>query len=225
MKMIGRTIGVAVLGIGLAVGPALAQQGGQGGQRGQSRGMGMRGSGPKVEQSISMMLAKQEELGLTQEQVAELEGIRAQFQEASAPLREEQEAFSQKRRAGDVTPNEAEAARADWSERSQAALAPFRERVHGVLTEQQQGQMQELMRSNSRRGESGRGARGQGSGQRGGQGDGAAMGNAYAEGYRAGMRQSRGMGGERSEARKGSQERRSRRGTAKPDSIGTGNPS
>ena len=231
MNINGRAIGISLLAVGLAFASADAQQGQR---RGPPDGMGRGTRGIRVEQSVATMLSKRDELGLTDEQVADLEALRAEIQAASAPIRDEQRAFAEQVRAGDVSPNEADTRRRELAERTAAAMEPFPDRVHSLLTEAQQTQMQGLMRSTMGRGQ-GRGGDGQGQGMRRGgastmesgahkgsrQGRAAradrrsgSMGNAYSDGYRAGLRQGREM---RHQGRRGR--------PTPPDSTGVGGPS
>lgn len=158
------------LGLTLAAVPVAAQQG--------PRGRGVRGSGPgdggpRMERNIELALGRAEELGLDENQVAELRALREELSGVRGELAEEGRGVQQRmldraREARDANRQEMTALR----ERHREALQPFPGRYDALLNEAQRNQVGTWMRQEARRGRRGgapavRGRR-PGAGMRGG---------------------------------------------------------
>jgi hypothetical protein len=167
----------------------------------------------RMTESVAVILENREALDLTAQQVSELEAIQAEIKSASETLSVEMEAFRQQMRSDEVSREEAREVRTQWQRRGQELMAPYQERIHDLLTEEQQTRLEPIMREQMRRGRRGGGPGGSG-------GPGAAMGRAYQDGFRAGLRaarQGRGGMGHRSHGL------RHRSRTTVPDTSGVSN--
>jgi len=132
MKKMTKKSGGLVVGLAVAVGlmatPLQAQQ-----------GFGVRGqrAGPNMGRSLEVALDQQEQLGLTEDQVAQLQGLKAVIDEDVAVLGEEMRGLRESIRAGDVERDEGvrqmEALRGELI----TASAPLRGRVQEILTVEQ----------------------------------------------------------------------------------------
>ena len=176
-------IGLAlVVAVGASVAPIQAQ-----------RGMGSRGqAGPHAGRSLELALEHQEQIGLSSEQAAQLQELKALANGTVLPLAEEIKVLRDQIQAGEV----------EWSEgfRQMEALrgelitaaAPMRGRVQEILTVAQHNQLQGLVRQD-------RPAAGRGRAAQGGQG----RGRGFVQGQpgrvgvgvaRGGMMRGRGQG-------------------------------
>jgi len=131
--------GALVVALGVAVMPLQAQRGQ--GFRGQ--GVGGQG-GPNIGHSLELALDHQEQLELTEDQVAQLLGLKAIIDEDVAGLGEEMKALRESIRTGEVEREEGvrqmEALRGELI----TASAPLRGRVQEILTVKQHNQLQPL---------------------------------------------------------------------------------
>ncbi len=131
--------GALVVALGVAVMPVQAQRGQ--GFRGQ--GFGGQG-GPNFGHSLELALDHQEKLGLTEDQVAQLQGLKATIDGDVAGLGEEMKGLRESIRAGEVERDEGvrqmEALRGELI----TASAPLRGRVQEILTVEQHNQLQPL---------------------------------------------------------------------------------
>lgn len=165
----------------------------------------------RMGESVEVILQNREALELTDAQVSELETIQAELGVASEPFLAEMQEFRKAMQAGEITQEEARESRSEWQRRGSELMKPFQDRIHGVLTEEQHTRLEPLMQEQMRQGRRGGGPRGPG----------AALGQAYQDGYRAGLRATRGgrgQGGQRSLGL----HRRGR--TAAPDTSGVSSP-
>jgi len=145
-----RTGILMALGLTLAAVPLAAQQG--------PRGRGFRGNGagdgaPRLERNIELALGRAEELGLDENQIAELRALRDELSGVRGELAEEGRGVRQRmvdrtREARDATRQEMTALR----ERHQEALQPFPGRWDALLNEAQRNQVGTWMRQEARRG-------------------------------------------------------------------------
>jgi len=162
----GLILAVAVA-VGLASSPIQAQMGagtrgpgarvGQG-QMGQQNGASnfRRGGGPNMGGSLEALLEKREELGLTGDQMRDLEGLKATMDGEVAPLVEGMKALQEKIRAGEVERGEGFRQMQALRGELLTASAPLQGRVQEILTVEQhkilQGEMRELRMSEGRGG-------------------------------------------------------------------------
>ncbi len=116
-------------------------------QRGQGfRGRGVGGQGgPNLGHSLELALDHQEQLDLTEDQVAQLQGLKATIDGDVAGLGEEMKALRESIRAGEVEREEGvrqmEALRGELI----TASAPLRGRVQEILTVKQHNQLQPVV--------------------------------------------------------------------------------
>jgi hypothetical protein len=135
--------GALVLALGVAVLPLHAQRG-----KGP-RGQGIRGQGgPNIGQSLDLALENREALGLTQDQVGQLEELKAIMERDVLGLAEEMKTLRDSIRAGDLDRNDGfrqlEALRGEFI----TASAPLRGRVQEILTVEQHNQLRSSVRQN-----------------------------------------------------------------------------
>jgi hypothetical protein len=135
--------GYAFLGLAfvsaVAVAPVEAQQG-----RG-FRGQGLRGQGgPNMGHSVALALENQEALGLTGDQVAELQELKAVMDGDVANLTAEIKALREQVRAGEVARDEGARQLQALTGELQTASAPLRGRVQEILTVDQHRKLQPL---------------------------------------------------------------------------------
>lgn len=146
------------------------------GQRGQGiRGPGARGAGgPFFGQSVDVALENQEALGLSQEQVQELTGLKGVLDGEMATLVGDMKALQEGIRNGDVDRDEGSRQLTAMRGELMTASAPLQGRIQEVLTVEQHNKLQPLVQEGrpayGRSG--GQGARGGVAfqGQRGGRG-------------------------------------------------------
>ncbi len=139
-----KTRGVLGLMVAVAVGasasPLLAQ-----------RGPGPRGQGgPNMGRSVDVVLEHQEALGLTEQQISQLQQLKADVETDVAPLAEEMQALRAQIRDGTIDRTEGfrqmEALRGEMI----TAAAPLRGRVQEILTVEQHNELRALMRQGRR---------------------------------------------------------------------------
>jgi hypothetical protein len=164
-KRMGMTVAFA-LAATLVASPVQAQ-----------RGLGMvRSGGPNLGRSLEIALEHQEELGLTGDQLAQLQEMKAIIDQDLNPLSEEIKALREGVRAGDVDRSEGIRQLQELQGQFLSLSAPLRGRVAEILTVEQHNRLQPLVwqtrpgRAGARafQGRMGRG--GFGPGMRGGRG-------------------------------------------------------
>ena len=118
------------------------------GQRGQgARGPGARGAGgPFFGQSVDVALENQEALGLDQEQVQELTGLKGVLDGEVATLVGEMKALHEGIRSGDVDRDEGMRELTALRGEFITASAPLQGRIQEVLTVEQHNKLQPLVR-------------------------------------------------------------------------------
>lgn len=143
MRRMGRYCGILAAAMALFFGPAQAQQG----RGGPGRGAGT-AAGPRVGQSLEMALAHQEELGLTGDQVAQLEELKGVVDGDVMRLADEMKALREGIRSGDI--ERAEGLRQMEALRGEliTAAAPLRGRVQEIFTVEQHRQLQGFLQAN-----------------------------------------------------------------------------
>jgi Spy/CpxP family protein refolding chaperone len=150
MTVMGATLLVATA---MAAGPLDAQ-----------RGPGIRGGGgPNMGRSLELVLERQEELALSQDQVTQLQELKASVDGDVAPVMEEMAALRARIRGGEMDRDDGlrqmEALRGELITNS----APMQGRVQQILTVEQHQKLQPLVRQSQRPGVGRAGAvRGQG---------------------------------------------------------------
>jgi hypothetical protein len=190
-----------VAGLAVVVAPVVAQVGTEVRERPAFQGRGMMGGGPaaRVQNPAALVLERRAELGLTSEQVRQIEAIQARVQQENASRIEQlRAAFGDRtdRNFRDLTVEE----RQQLRERMQQ-LQPVRQQlretnraagqeIHALLTAEQQEQLRTLRRDRMREFRSPRGPRGpRGDGEwqnRRGEKRGAAEGRRHYRGMRGG---------------------------------------
>jgi periplasmic protein CpxP/Spy len=147
------------------------------------RAHGGRGQGARMGDPFARLLEQRQQLGLSSQQVAQIEAIRSRLQAQNRPLVEQLQAA--RRQAGLPERGEARGGeRPRLTEEQRQAMRQLRERtqpvaeqlrannrtamreVHGILTEQQRTQLRQLHQQHGGRGHGGRRMRG--GGRRGG---------------------------------------------------------
>ena len=149
--MYWKTLTRAALALALAA-PLAAQPGPRG-----MRGPGMQAPGGG--EGIAHVLQLRQTLELTDDQVTRLESLQADFREQREAHREQAEAFRNRLRDGEVTPNEAREWRESRRESMENTRQAHREMVRQMLTEEQRVKLDEIgqfrrsgMRSGARAG-------------------------------------------------------------------------
>lgn len=133
--------GALILALGLAVVPVEAQRGpGMGGRALLGPG------GPNFGSSLQVALEHQGELGLTQDQVAQLEELKAIIDEDVAGLVEEIKATREGIRNGDIARDEGFREMEALRGKLITASAPLRGRVQEILTVEQHNELRPLVR-------------------------------------------------------------------------------
>jgi len=181
-----------ILAVALGAAPLQAQRGA--GFRGQ-------GGGPHAGQSLDILIENQEDLGLTGDQLARIQEVKAVMDAEVAPLADEIKALREQIRTGEVDRNEGFRQLQALQGQLMTASAPLRGRVQEILTvEQHKRLLATVQQTRPGRGQGsafqGRGGRGMGRGQFRG-----SRGGALSRGYRNGSpgvplhrRDNRGMG-------------------------------
>jgi Spy/CpxP family protein refolding chaperone len=138
LKYVG---GAAVLALCVATTPVE-------GQRGMGfRGVGPRGGGgPFMGQSVEKALENQEELGLSQDQISELQGLKSVLDGDVTPLMEEMKTLREGIQSGDVDRDEGFRRMQALRGELLTASAPIQGRVQEILTVQQHSRLQPLVR-------------------------------------------------------------------------------
>ena len=135
--------GAAVLALCVATTPVEGQ-----------RGAGFRGAGPRVGggpflgQSVEKALEAQEELGLSQDQVRELQGLKAVMDGDVTPLMEEMKTLRESIQNGDVDRDEGFRRMQALTGELLTASSPLQGRVQEILTVEQHNRLQPLVREN-----------------------------------------------------------------------------
>ncbi|MFC1659965.1 hypothetical protein ACFL3S_00685 [Gemmatimonadota bacterium] len=110
------------------------------------RGVGIGGAGgPNLGRSLEIALEHQEELGLTGDQLAQLEEMKGIIDQDLNPLADEIKALRESIRAGDADRGEAFRQLQDLQGRFLSASAPLRGRVEEILTVEQHKTLQPLV--------------------------------------------------------------------------------
>jgi hypothetical protein len=135
MKREFLTLGLA-LAVGFGAAPLQAQRGG--GFRGPA-------AGPRAGRSIEAILENQEALGLTQEQLAEVQDIQKVLEADVLPRAEEIKALRDQIRAGEIDRDEGLRQLQALRGEMMTASAPLRGRVQEILTVEQHSRLQETM--------------------------------------------------------------------------------
>ncbi len=167
-KRSGSVVLALALAVGLGAVPLQAQ-----------RGAGLRGqaAGPNAGRSLDVLLENQESLGLSEDQVAQLQQLKGTVDGEVTPLVEEMKALRERIRAGEMDADEGAREFQALRGRLTTATAPLRGRIQEILTVKQHRDLQAVVRegrpgrgqAGAFQGRGGRGApRGQLRGSRGG---------------------------------------------------------
>ena len=186
------TMGTVLAALLLAA-PAAAQRPGPGSQDGPGRFRGQdRGGALPIERSVGIALERRDSLGLSSEQIEQLEALEAEIREGIAGRRERMQELREGARGDRAAARER---MADFREEEGELREVQRGRLDDVLSQEQSDRLGELMRrSRSRRPEGrGRGARDRGIRQ----GSGGTEMRAYLQGFRDGVRAGARFGGGR----------------------------
>ncbi len=155
MRRIVVTTLTLAAGLSVMTAPAIAQVGEEVRDRPAIGARGMMGGGPgaMVRNPADALLERQETIGLTAEQVQQIEGIKARVEQENAPRLEQLRAAFGDRVARDMTAEE----RSELRQRRQE-LRPLREQlratnraageeIRGILTEAQHERLREIRRA------------------------------------------------------------------------------
>ena len=145
---------------------------------------------------VGLATENRQDLGLSEDQVLELESLLAEFQEVSSQADQAREEAREKRRSGELSREEMRSLRSEESEAFRAVAEGFHQRIQGILTQPQHDQLTGLMIRSSRAAAGGQPA-GRGPGARSKRGGlrGAGPGPGVASAYAAGFRQGRAFQG------------------------------
>lgn len=200
MKMMGRVgwiVVVAGMAVALMAPTGLAGQS-RGGDGPPGRDGGMHGPprGPGLERMVEVATGNREDLGLTEDQVQELQVLLEEFKAVSSQAEQAREEAREKLRSGELSREEMRSLRSEGSEGFRAVAEGFHQRIHGILTQPQQDQLTGIMIRSGRE-EARRSSAGRGSGARPGRRDlrGASAASGFASAYAAGFRQGRAFQG------------------------------
>lgn len=111
--------------------------------------------GAGLERAMNLLEANRSELGLTDEQMAQLEALAADLDVATEGVRRDQAALTAEIQSGAVSPEDARERRRQLAEEGRAAVEPFHERFEAILTEDQHEELRSLMRASMRGGRGG----------------------------------------------------------------------
>lgn len=140
MSRTGRIFAVLVgLAVAAGAGPLAAQRGSPGG------GLGLYGYGPRLGDNVQLALEHQEELGLSEEQVATLRNLQQGIQRDVAPLQTEIDDLRAHIMAGEVSRVDGLLTLEQLLANFQEAAAPYRTGVTTVLTADQHVRLQEIV--------------------------------------------------------------------------------
>lgn len=133
------TTGLVVLAMAGAVSPASSQVG--------PAGVGRRifGVGPRLGENIQLALQNQDRLGLSSDQVGQLQELQAGVERDVMPLEDEIEAIRSSLQAGNVGYAEGQARLQDLLVRYETAAEPYRTGVNDVLTPSQHDTLRWMM--------------------------------------------------------------------------------
>lgn len=138
-KRNGRLMVVMAVAMGMGALPLQAQRGGI------ARGMG---AGPNMGSSLDILLENREEVGLTGDQLGELEALKATLDSNVTPLIEEIRALRDQIRAGETDGNEGYRQLQALRGELLVASAPLQGRIQEILTVEQHRALQLQMRAN-----------------------------------------------------------------------------
>lgn len=124
-------------------GQILSAQQGQGG-----RGLGLFGIGPRLGENVALALEFQDQLGLSQDQVASLQVLQNGIREDLEPLEAEVNGLRAGILAGEVNSGEGLATLQGLVTEYQAVAAPYRTQVDAILTPAQHQTLQGIMWEN-----------------------------------------------------------------------------
>lgn len=105
------------------------------------------GGGPFVGQAVEKALENQQKLGLTRDQVSQLQELKRILDTQVTPLAEEMKTLREKIRSGQVERNEGLREMQALAGRLMEAAAPLRGRMPEILTEAQHRQLREILRA------------------------------------------------------------------------------
>lgn len=153
MRRIVVTTLTLMAGMAVVAAPAVAQAEQETRERPAFRGMMAGGHGAMVRNPAAALLERQDALGLTADQVRQIEAVRARVEQENAPRIEQLRSAFGERRGRDMTRDE----RRQMRERMQE-LRPIREalratnraaseEIRGILTDGQHEQLRELRRA------------------------------------------------------------------------------
>jgi Spy/CpxP family protein refolding chaperone len=169
MRTMGRvvwTVVVAGTALVLMAPAGIAGQsragGGPSGRDGKMRGPPR---GPGLERMVDLATANRADLGLTEDQVQELQFLLREFDEVSSQADLAREEAREKLRSGELDREEMRSLRSEESEALRGLAEGFHHRIQGILTQPQQDQLTGIMIRSGRGGAGGRPA-GRGPGAR-----------------------------------------------------------
>lgn len=132
-----RKSGGLVVALALAVGVGVSPVEGQ-----RGAGFGGRGAGPHAGRSLDVIIENQEALGLTGEQLGQIQELKGVMDSDVAPLAEEIRALRTRIRAGEVERNDGLRELQALQGQMTIAAAPLRGRIQEILTVEQHQQLQ-----------------------------------------------------------------------------------
>jgi hypothetical protein len=178
MRTMGR-VGSIVLMAGTALvlmAPAgiAGQSRSGGGPSGRDGGMRGPPRGPGLERMVDLATENRADLGLTEDQLQELQSLQREFQEVSSQAYQAREEAREKLRSGELSREEMRSLRSEESQAFRGVAEGFHRRIQGILTQPQRDQLTGIMIRSGRGGAGGRpagrgpGARSRRGGSRGG---------------------------------------------------------
>lgn len=130
--------------VGLGTTPLQAQRGA--GLRGQAAGLRGQAAGPNAGRSLDILLENQERLGLSEDQLAQIQQLKVTVDEEVDPLVEQMRVLREKIRSGEVDGNEGARELQALRGRLTTATAPLRGRIQEILTVEQHQNLQAVVR-------------------------------------------------------------------------------
>ena len=197
MGRVGWTVVVAGTAVVLMAPTGMAGQSpAGGGPPGRDGGMHGPPRGPGLERVVEVATGNREDLGLTADQVQELQSLLEEFEAVSAQAEQAREEAREMRRSGELSRDEMRSLRSEGSEGFRTLAEGFHERIQGILTQPQQDQLTGIMIRSGRE-EARRSSAGRRSGARSGRGGlrGARAASGFASAYAAGFRHGRAFQG------------------------------